>query len=83
MTLWFHAFTNATALGFDKDRRIDQFDFGYLGGTQLDLLVLTAGVHFSYYDPPVYRRLLDAFLPAVRRVRSWYSPQPTGRLVHN
>ena len=73
------AFTNATVLGFDRARKIDQFDFGYLGGQQLDLLLLAAGVHFTYYDPPEYRELLDTFLPAVHGAAG-NQPTPTHRL---
>lgn len=74
--VWFHAFTKAdedqapgATGGIDnaaaKMRKIDQFDFSYLT-TKLDLVILTIGVHFSYFDPDKFSRILDKFLPAIK-----------------
>eukprot|EP01043_Picozoa_sp_COSAG02_P031796 COSAG02_NODE_2092_length_9853_cov_12.323970_7_plen_247_part_00 len=75
INLWFHAFTKAEEdqvgpTGGVKHptariRKIDQFDFSYLP-SKLDLVILTIGVHFSYFDPDKFSRILDAFLPAVK-----------------
>ena len=71
--LWFHAFTKAdegqVGAGMkhpmNKERKIDQFDFSYLEQT-LDVVILTIGVHFSYFDADKFGVILDAFLPAIR-----------------
>jgi hypothetical protein len=87
--LWFHAFTKADEeqVGptggmknpMAKMRKIDQFDFSYVG-TALDLVILTIGVHFSYYDPDKFAHILEKFLPAIKSATAeskehWFMPQ--------
>jgi hypothetical protein len=68
--LWFHGFANveerAASSGYDKGRRVDQFDFAYLGATVLDLVILGLGKDFLYYDQDKWSRMLDEFLPAIK-----------------
>ena len=59
-------------MGPSKPRGLDQFDFSYLGTgklvtPQLDLAILSMGVHFSYFDPDKWGEILDEFLPHVKR----------------
>ena len=68
--LWFHGFSTAdqssAGAGLDAGRRVDQFDFTYLGATVLDLVLLGIGKDFLIYDPDKFSRMLDAFLPAIK-----------------
>lgn len=68
--LWFHGFSvagqSSARAGFDARRRVDQFDFSYLGATVLDLVLLGIGKDFLIYDQDKFGRLLDAFLPVVK-----------------
>jgi hypothetical protein len=68
--LWFHGFSTAdqgaAAAGFDAGRRVDQFDFSYLGATVLDLVLLGIGKDFLIYDQDKFGRMLDTFLPVVK-----------------
>ena len=53
-------------VGYSEPRKINQFDFSYLGSTELDLIIIVIGVHFSYYDPDRFSEMLRTFLPAVK-----------------
>ena len=53
-------------VGYSEPRKINQFDFSYLGSTKLDLIIIVIGVHFSYYDPDRFVEMLRTFLPAVK-----------------
>lgn len=68
--LWFHGFSTAdqgaAGAGFDAGRRVDQFDFSYLGATVLDLVLLAIGNEFHIYDQDKYGRMLDTFLPVLK-----------------
>eukprot|EP01043_Picozoa_sp_COSAG02_P031046 COSAG02_NODE_2008_length_10124_cov_83.805287_4_plen_315_part_00 len=68
--LWFHGFSTAdqgaAGAGFDTGRRVDQFDFSYLGATVLDLVLLAIGKDFLIYDHDKYGRMLDTFLPVLK-----------------
>ena len=53
-------------MGYSEPRKINQFDFSYLGSTKLDLIIIVIGVHFSYYDPDRLSEMIRTFLPAVK-----------------
>ena len=53
-------------VGYSEPRKINQFDFSYLGSTKLDLIIIVIGVHFSYYDPDRLSEMIRTFLPAVK-----------------
>jgi hypothetical protein len=44
------------------------FDFSYLGGVQVDLLIVSVGAHFAIYDPDVFRLQLQVYLPIFKKV---------------